>query len=296
MAINDLTLRDAEENLTRYERLRDEIDYGYQEFRRRLDFYRQSPNPQNSVDLESSIAFFEKHIKPFIAEKRTVERHYSDPSDILEIGINQDWQAYEFRQLFQGVDYLNKLFAVRFKLTRESPDLRLRRELTRSRVFRYAELYYYLAPHEELHVKSVQFASPGSVNLEGLAGVVKEIRELLHYVFTCGFVKGFVDQVDYFRFDRPIQNTEKRMKLKDVLQQEQRQEKNLNKKVAVEEMEDYRKFLEKINQIADLAIQLDQKGLARGVLVEEAFMRSLSQLHHLGFEEQKAKVDSLDRT
>jgi hypothetical protein len=292
MAINDLTLREAEKYLARFERLRNEIDYGYEEFRRRLDFYRQSPNPQSSVDLESSIAFYEKHIRPFVVEKRIVEKHYTDPRDILEIGIAQDWQAYEFRQLFQGVDYLNKLFAVRFKLTRESPDLRLRREMTRSRVFRHAELYYYLAPHEELHVKSVQFASPGSVNLEGIAVIVKEIRELLHYVFTCQFVKGFVDQVDYFRFDRPIQNAEKRMKLKEVVRQEQMQD----RKFAVEDMEDYRKFLEKANQIADLATQLDQKGLARGTIVEEAFMRSLSQLHRLGFEEQKAKLDAMDHT
>jgi hypothetical protein len=292
MAINNLTLREAEVYLTRFERLRDEINYAYEEFRRRFDFYRQAPNPQNSVDLESSIAFFEKHIKPFLSEKRTFDRHYSDPREVLEIGISQDWQAYEFRQLFQGVDYLNKLFAVRYKLTREAPDLRLRREMTRSHVFRYAELYYYLAPHEELHVRSIEFASPGSINFEGISGVVKEVRELLNYVFTFQFVKGFADVVDYFRFDRPIQNAEKRMRLKEVVRQEQMQD----RKFAVEDMEDYRKFLEKVNQVADLATQLDQKGLARGVIVEEAFMRSLSQLHRLGFEEQKAKLESTDRT
>lgn len=292
MAINKLTLREAEEYLTRFERLRDEINYAYEEFHRRFDFYRQAPNPQNSVDLESSIAFFEKHIKPLLSEKRTLDRHFSDLREILEIGIIKDWQAYEFRQLFQGIDYLNKLFAVRYKLTRDAPDLRLRREMTRSHVFRHAELYYYLAPHEELHVRSIEFASPGSINFEGIAGVVKEVRELLNYVFTFQFVKGFADVVDHFRFDRPIQNTEKRMRLKEVVRQEQMQD----RKFAVEDMEDYRKFLEKVNQVADLATQLDQKGLARGEIVEEAFMRSLSQLHRLGFEEQKAKLESTDRT
>ncbi|MEW6621237.1 MAG: hypothetical protein AB1422_18225 [bacterium] len=159
------------------------------------------------------------------------------------------------------------------------------REMTRSQVYRYALLYYYLAPYEELRVKSVQFASPGSISLEGLGDAIRELKDLFHYIVTFQFVKDFVDLYDHFKYDRPIERAEKRMKLKELVRREQSQERSF----AMQELGEYKEFLEKMNQIADLTIELDKKGLARGVLVEEIAIKSISMLHRLGFDEQKIR-------
>ncbi len=78
MRIREVNLEEAHGYLSRFEKVRDEIDYGCNEFRRHLESYCQSPNPQTSIDLKSSIALFEKHIDPFFSERRVVGRRYSD--------------------------------------------------------------------------------------------------------------------------------------------------------------------------------------------------------------------------
>jgi hypothetical protein len=285
MILGNISLEEAENYLNQLEQLAEEIEYARREFRNRLERYQRETTPQTRVDLQSSIAHFQKHIRPVAIQQRVSERRFIGPSDTLEIGIDQEWQAYEFRQLFHGLDYLHKVYALRTKLSRESPDLRLSREMTRSQVFRYALLYYYFAPHEELQVRSIQFSSPGSISVEGLGDAIRELKELFHYIVTFQFVKGFVDLYDHFKYDRPIERTEKRMKLKELIRREQSQE----RRFALEELGEYKEFLEKMNGIADLAIELDKKGLARGVLVEEAAIKSIAMLHRLSFDEQKVK-------
>jgi hypothetical protein len=291
MILGNLSLQEAERYLNQLDSLAAEIEHARQSFRNRLEIYRQAPNPQTEVDLQSSIAYFEKHIRPVIVEQQVTERRFSEPYDTLVVGIDQEWQAYEFRQLFQGLDYLNKVYVIRTKLIKQVPELRLHREMTRSEIYRYSLLYYYLSPHEELRVKSVQFASPGSINLEGLGDVIREVRELFHYIITFQFVKGFFDLYDYFKYQRPITQAERRMRLKELVQQEQSQD----RKFANEQLEDYRQFLKKMNEIADLVAQLDKKGLARGSIVEETLMNSMSLLHRLGFEKRKVKIGKLQK-
>lgn len=289
MSLNDVRLVEAEAYLRQLEQLTEQIGYAHYEFRDRLERYRSEPNPINRTALQSSIAYFEKYIQPLFISQSTPQRQFNVPSATLVVGIDQEWQANEFRQLFHGVDYLNKIYVLRAKLLREAPDLRLSREMTRSRVYRDARLYYYLASSEELRVRSVQFASPGSVSFDGLGDVIRELRETLHYVVTFQFVKGFVDLYDHFRYERPIQQAERRMKLKEVIQIEQSQQ----RKTAIQNLEDYRAFLTKMNEVADLAVELDRKGLARGIIVEEMAIKSISMLHRLGFEEQKVKLPSI---
>lgn len=290
MSLNDVSIPEAEGYLHQLDELAEQIKYAQFELRERLEQYRRDPNPVNRTNIQSSIAWFEKYIQPILVQPSIAERRLNAPTDTLLLGIDQEWDAYEFRQLFHGIDYLNKIYVLRAKLFRDSPDLRLNREMTRSQVYRQARLYYYLAPYEELRVRSVQFASPGSVNFEGLGDAIREVRETLHYVISFQFVKGFVDLYDYFRYERPVQQAERRMKLKELLQREQAQQ----PRIAVEQVEAYAAFLVEMNKIADLAIELDRKGLARGLMVEEMAIRSISMLHHLGFEEQKVKLPAVE--
>lgn len=290
MSLNDVRISEAERYLRQLDELAEQIRYAQYEFRERLEQYRRDPNPVNKTNIQSSIAWVEKYIQPILVQPSIAERRLNAPTDTLLLGIDQEWDAYEFRQLFHGIDYLNKIYVLRTKLFRDSPDLRLNREMTRSQVYRQARLYYYLAPYEELRVRSVQFASPGSVNFEGLGDAIREVRETLHYVISFQFVKGFVDLYDYFRYERPVQQAERRMKLKELLQREQSQQ----PRIAVEQVEAYAAFLVEMNKIADLALELDRKGLARGLMVEEMAIRSISMLHRLGFEEQKVKLPAVE--
>jgi hypothetical protein len=210
----------------------------------------------------------------------------SHPSQRLTLAINRDWRTYEFDHLFRGVDYLNKLYVIREKLRRDAPELRMNREMTRTNVYSRALLYYYLSPHEELQVHSIQFSSPGSISLEGLAKVVAELRETLHYLFTFQFVKGFLDLYDHIRYERPAQRAEQRIRLKEILRRELHHERT----AALNDMEEYRQFLAKMNEIAELATILESKGLANGQIIEETVMRQMSLLHRLGFDQEKVNI------
>jgi hypothetical protein len=286
MALGSLSIQEAEGYLRQLEELSREIDYARNELANRIGAFRQRKDVESQVDLQSSIAYFEKTIRPVIARQVSPERRFTDPFSNLVLAIDDEWQAYEFRQLFQGVDYLNKLFVIRYKLTKDSPDLRLSRGDTHSRISRYSLLYYYLSSYEELHVRSVQYASPGSINLEGIAPAIKEVKDLLSYIFTFQFVKGFVDLYDHFKYDRQIDRTEKRIRLKDLIRREQTQD----RKFAADNLDEYKNFLSKMNEIADLTVQLESKGLAKSVTVEETVMNSISLLSRLGFDEQKVKL------
>jgi hypothetical protein len=183
----------AEAYLQQLERLTHGIEYARDEFSNRLKRYRQDDNPQTRIDLQSAVAHFEKYILPFVVAQQVEERPLIEGPETLTLEIDGYWGVYEFRQMFEGIDYLNKLFTIRFKLERDSPDFRLRRGITRSPVYRRAQLYYYLSPREELRVRQIQFASPGLVSFEGTGDVVKELRETIDYAITLAWLKRFID-------------------------------------------------------------------------------------------------------
>lgn len=164
--------------------------------------------------------------------------------------------------------------------------------MTRSVVYRQARLYYYLSPREELQVNQIKFSSPGLVNFEGVGEVVKEVRELVDYIIAFKWFKGIIDTYDYFAYGRKVareksrlEHAETRSKLKQVVRQMQDRE----VQDTIDSLEQYHQALGKLNQIADLMIELDKKGLARLPVVEQTFMRSVSMLHRLGYEQQKVK-------
>ena len=76
------------------------------------------------------------------------------------------------------------------------------------------------------------------------------------------------------------------MKLKEAIQRERR----VDRDIALCDMEAKQKFLEHATRIADLVIELEQKRLANGVVVEENVMWSMSMLHRLGFDQEKVNL------
>ncbi len=291
--INDFLVRQAEHYLELFERFMESMHYAYTEFRERLERYQHEQTPRTNVDLQSSVAHFEKIVLPLIISRSTETEVFIEDSDMLAFGIDGYWRAYEFRQFFHSIDYLSKIYTIRGKLERESPDLRLRRGMTRSPVYQQARLYYYLSPREELQVRQIEFSSPGLVNFEGIGEVIKEVRELVDYVVTFKWFKGILDTYDQLTYGRKVDRAKSKLEYAETqskLKQVVRQMRERESREALENLEQYHQALNKLNEIADLMIELDKKGLARLPVVEQTFMRSMSMLHRLGYEEQKVKT------
>jgi hypothetical protein len=250
MKKNHSLISQAQHYLELFEQFMDSLHYAYVEFRERLERYQDEQNPQTTIDLQSSVAHFERFVFPLISNQQLEEKPRIEDSGILTLGVDGYWRAYEFRQFFDGVDYLHKLYAIKGKLEREAPDLRLRRGMTRSVVYRRARLYYYLSPREELQVRQIKFSSPGLVNFEGVGEVVKEVRELIDYIITFKWFKGIIDTYDYLTYGRKVEREKSRLehaqtrsKLKEVVKQ--LREKEIQD--ALESLEQYYQALDKLN-------------------------------------------------
>lgn len=218
------------------------------------------------------------------------------------------WDAYEFRQLFEGIDFLSKAYTIRYKLERPSPDFRLRRGMTRSQVYRKANLGYYLSTTEELRVRQIQFASPGLVSFEGIGETIKEVRETFDYVITGVWVKHFIDTVYQIR-DIEVRKAEEEARRADALARKaeaeaRRAEADLRAiearsriKAAVRQLRQEDRpvtnregiGLEKLNELANLGIRLEADGLANLHSYEDGVINSISMLHRLSYEQQKLK-------
>jgi hypothetical protein len=269
-----------------------ELTYAFQVFQKRLEAYEHEQSPELRVDLLSSMAYFEKYIIPLAMRERT-DAQSAEDSEILTIGIDGAWRAYEFNELFESIDYLNKIYTIQAKLHRDSPDLRLKRGITRSPVYRHARLYYYLSPREELQVRQIRFSSPGLINFEGVGQVIEKIQGLLDHIFSFNWFKRIIDTYDDLRHQRPVRIAEAELrqletqsKIKQVTRQMQEQESEW----AINSLEQYRRAMNELNQIADLAIELERKGLASLPKVEDTVMYSISVLHRLGNEQQKVRI------
>lgn len=305
----NISISQAEAYLRQIEQLAQEIDYARHEFGIRLERYRKDINPQTRIDLQSSVAHFEKYILPFAVAQRVEEVPPIEGAQTLTLGINGYWGAYEFRQLFEGIDYLSKVYTIRAKMSRPSPDFRLRRGMTRIPVYRKAKLSYYLSTREELRVRQIQFSSPGLVSFEGVGEVIKELRETLDYVITGVWVKHFLDTVYQIR-DREIRKAEDEARRADAMARKaeaeaRRAEADLRAiearskmKMAIRQLRQENRpvsnreglGLEKLNEIADLGIRLEADGLANLYVFEDSVINAISVLHRLSYEQQKLKV------
>ncbi len=305
----NISISQAETYLHELERLAQEIDYAHREFGIRLDRYRKDVNPQTRIDLQSSIAHFEKYILSFAVAQRVEEAPPIEDPETLTLGIYGYWGAYEFRQLFEGIDYLSKVYTIRAKLARPSPDFRLRRGMTRLPIYRKARLGYYLSTREELRVRQIQFASPGLVSFGGVGEVIKELRETLDYVITGVWVRHFLDTVYQIR-DREIRKTEDEARRAEAMARKaeaeaRRAEADLRTiearskiKIAIRQLRQENRpvsnreglGLENLNEIADLGVRLEADGLANLDVFEDSVMNAISVLHRLSYEQQKLKV------
>lgn len=280
--------RAAEAYLCEMDDFLHEMHNVYSKLRKHYEHFREHPNVDTRIDLQSSIAFFEKHVRPVIVERKARERVFTYDSDLLEFRLSDRWRAYEFRQLFESVDYLNKIFVLKGKLAVKAPDVRIARRMTRCDVYRLAKVYYYLAPHEELRIRRVRLASPGMISFEGIAETIREVRELIEYIITFQFVRKFCDMYDYFAYERQIKKEEYKRKLRALIQQEQSEE----RKIAIEEAEDYQKFLKIVKGVVDEIEELDRRGLVEGDIAERRFIQSMLKLHRMGFDERKITLSS----
>lgn len=317
-----ISISKSELYLRELERIAEEINYLRYEFENRLSHFKQEDNPKTKIDLLSSIAYVEKYILPFTAiQQFDVQLEY-EGSQILAFGLDGNWGAYEFRHLFEGIDFLNKLLTIRDKLERDSPDFRLQQGYTRAPVYRKALLQYYLSTSEELRVRRVEFGSPGLVNFEGLGEVIKEIRKSFDYLITGVIAKRAVNNFRQIR-DRELRQKESEARRAEA--EARRAEAEARKfeagarrdeallrqietrsriKKAIREIQEYdgkhniehsekeKLALTELNKLADIAVKIEFNGLAYLPVVEEQIIHATSVLNRLSHEEHKVKLIS----
>ncbi|MEW6621236.1 MAG: hypothetical protein AB1422_18220, partial [bacterium] len=98
-----ISLEEAESYLRQLDQFVEEIEYARHEFRSRLDRYQRETTPETRVDLQSSIAYFEKHIRPLVIQQRVPERHFVTPADTLEFGIDESGRDMNFVNSFMAL-------------------------------------------------------------------------------------------------------------------------------------------------------------------------------------------------
>lgn len=299
----DISTSRAKAYLQQLEQLLDELIYARDQFDNRLRHY-EPANPRARIDLQSSIAHFEKYILPFMVARQNQDTQPIENAETLTLGIDGYWGAYEFHQMFDGVDYLSKLSTIRAKLEDRSPDFRLPRGMTRSPVYRKANLSYYLSTREELRVQRIQFSSPGLVSFEGVGDVIKEIRENFDYVITGEWVKRLLRNYYDIRQDRDIRRVESSVRLAELNAQKAEAllreiEAKSKLKAAIRRTrldvengrlpstEQMHRGLVIVSRDSDLIIRLDADRLADISKVEDSYMHSISQLHRLSYEQGK---------
>ncbi|WP_420641031.1 hypothetical protein [Candidatus Leptofilum sp.] len=293
--------------LQQLEQLKDEIDYAYEQFNIRLEKYTDEANFYTKTDLQNSIAYFEKYVLPFIITRTGFEDQPIHDSRVLSLGIDGYWRAFEFNHFFDSLDYLSKVFTLDNKMNRNVPDVRLRRGMTRSPVYRYGRLYYYLSPREELRVRQIEFASPGLVSFEGIGEIIKELRETVDYLITGQWVKGFVDTFYNLRDKEGRvlrQQAQKEEELTRIASaRAERMEARLREiaarsliKKTIRQMREQPAMsnvealgIRKFDRLADTAVKLEANGLARLGVVEDGIIDSASKIHRLGYERGKIK-------
>lgn len=314
-----LSIEQAKIYFQQLDRLLQEIQYTRHQFEDRFWRYLQEDNPQNRIDFQSSIAHFEKYILPFAVAQRIEEASYTEGAEILTLGIDGHWGAYEFRQMFEGIDYLNKIYTIREKLERASPDFRLREGITRAPIYRKAQISHYLSPREELRVRQIEFASPGLVSFEGAGDVLKELRKTFDYIITGAWIKRAIDTYHQIKakearearkkeneariaeakariaeansreYDAKIRQLEAISKIKMTTRQLHDQINSF----MISQSEQMSDGLKQLELLADTAIKMEANSLAHLPVVEDEIVYALSVLYRLSYESQKIKTGKL---
>jgi len=267
--------------------------------------------------LLSSVALFEKYFSPLIEDYKQYS-HIDEKveKNIYILNIERHWRAYEFKELFNSIDYYHKIYTLKQKLLHNIPEYQPYD--TRYFYYRYALLHHYLFFREELTVKKIEYASPGSINFEGLGEVIRELRETVDWIISAKWIENIIINFSLIKDKeyRRLLSEKKYMKLKAdyeseknrLLEEEIRTLKNKNEiakysflKQAVlktkeelkttnpVEFEKNEKYLNRIENISDLGIELEYKKIASLPEYEDKVISNAKNLNRLGFKNKKIR-------
>jgi len=309
-------IQNAKNYLQDIEKLTHELTYARERLTAKIAAFRMEPSIENRLELESSTAHFEKHYLPYILSKKSDDIFESEDLIRFTVNIQNRWKAYEFRQLFNGIDILNKIFVLRQKLYTSKPDIRISRSDTRYPYYVHARLYHHLYIAEELKVAKIEYSSPGQINFEGLAGVIEQVRETFDYIVTGRWVKGFLENYywfknsDYQQIAIDAKKAEKKAEIfeararareaelrelyiKDKIREYSNLKKAINKTrsqyIENSNSEDVENFkgIDKLDEIAELGVELEQKKIAHLPAFEDNLVSNMSNLRRLSQEQRK---------
>lgn len=97
---NHFLMQQAQHYLELFARFMDSLHYAYDEFREHLERYQHEQDPRTTVDLQSSVAHFERFVLPLISTQQAEVKPLIEDSGMLTLGVDGNWRAYEFRQFF----------------------------------------------------------------------------------------------------------------------------------------------------------------------------------------------------
>jgi len=318
---NEKLIYQAKKYISLLHDLSGELDYSKHRLESNLEKYMSNLDNKSKIDLLSSIAFFEKYFSPLIHDFKSKEYSIIQDEiryDEFKLIIDRNWRAYEFKQLFNGVDYFHKIYSLERKLLKNIPSSKSYR--TRDFYYRYSLLHYYMSLREELSVTKIQYASLGNINFQGIGDVIRATKEVVDWIITGEWIKKLINNFDIVK-DKRRRETIKEIGInKDQLELEQIKnsilEERLSRLKTKEEIEhfsllreailrtrkeiekcgyspeSYEKFLQGINkfeEINGIGIQLEYKKIASLIQYEQQVIVNMRNLNRLGVDNNKVR-------
>ncbi len=293
-----------------------ELDYSLSRIDNDLNNYLHQRDKKSRIDLLSSLALFEKYFHPLI-ERYKQSSYIGDEieKNIYKLNIDRHWRAYEFKELFNAIDYYHKIYAIKQKVLIGFPES-VRDE--RYFYYRYALLHHYLFFREELTVQSIEYASPGNINFEGLGEVIRELRQTVDWIISAKWIEKIIINFYIIRdreYKRLLEEKKRTHLRADVEYEKNRllEEKirHLKNKKEIEEYSclkksviktkeeediplDQEKYFERVEDIADNGIELEDKKIASLPQYEEKVILNAKRLHRLGYKNEKISKTNQD--
>ena len=102
----------------------------------------------------------------------------------IKFEIEQDWTAHELSQFIDSVDYYYTVFALAKYGNVERRSVIQDQSIDNDNTITPDNMYLLLEENQRLSVQEVQYASPGFISFEGLADVIKEVKEFIKDILT----------------------------------------------------------------------------------------------------------------
>ena len=318
---NEKLIYKAKKYISLLHDLSGELDYSKYRLESNLEKYLSNLDIKSKVDLLSSIAFFEKYFFSLIHELKSKEYSIIQEEiryDEFKLIIDRDWRAYEFKQLFNGVDYFHKIYSLESKLLRNIAPSKSYR--TKDFYYRYALLHYYMSIREELSVTKIRYASLGDIKFKGVGDAIRATKEVVDWIITGEWIKKIINNFDIVK-DKRRRAIIKEIEIKkDQLELEQINnrilEERLNRLKTEQEIEhfsllgeailitrkemerdghspeSYEKFLrgiQKFEEINRIGIQLEHKKIASLIQFEQQVIINMRNLNRMGVDNNKVR-------